>query len=496
MPKPPADCTDNRDSRQAVAAACLHRLDDSGGCGAGAACPACPVRRSVLETFQTGQGRHDVEAWLPFEDAGHPQARCLLLSTALLRFDHAERVLLCAQDITARKRAEQALRDNEQRFRLLYESMPVGYQSLDAEGRFIDVNHVWLDMLGYTRAEVIGRWFGDLLAPHLVAAFRERFEQFKAQGQGQFEYEMVRKDGTRATIAFTGRIGHDPAGAFRQTHCILADVTERRRLEEQVRQAQKMEAIGRLAAGVAHDFNNQLTIIRGYCDLLMSQRSGEDPTWEALLEIRRASDRAHSTTSHLLSFSRKQILHPQPVDLNALLLEMRNAMARIVGKGITLTVAAAPQLRPVLVDRSGMEQVVMNLIVNAADAMPDGGELTLRTGNVDLPAAQVRQHELARPGGYVLLEVCDSGLGMDGQTMERVFEPFFTTKDVGKGTGLGLPMVLGFIQQSNGFIDIASQVGKGTTARIYLPAAPAPAEPAPSPGPRRRPRKQPRHSRP
>ena len=285
------------------------------------------------------------------------------------------------------------------------------------------------------------------------------------------EIQAIRKDGSPILVETTGV----PVvlGGKNATMAVLRDLTEQKRLEAQYRQAQKMEAVGRLAAGVAHDFNNQLTIIQGYCQILMKDLASSDPLWSPLTEIYKASNRAQSTTSHLLAFSRKQILYPEVVDLGDMLTELRDPVSKIIGEDVQFAVVAQKGVPPVFVDRAGLHQAIMNLIVNARDAMPNGGELTLRITGVTLDQAQAAEFPEAPAGKYVMIEVADSGVGMDTQTLERVFEPFFTTKDAGKGTGLGVPMVQGFIRQSHGFIVFRSQKGKGTTARILLPPAQA-----------------------
>jgi CheY-like chemotaxis protein/anti-sigma regulatory factor (Ser/Thr protein kinase) len=232
-----------------------------------------------------------------------------------------------------------------------------------------------------------------------------------------------------------------------------------------------METVGRLAAGVAHDFNNQLTVILGYADMFLSEGRKDDPLWEPMTQIRQAARRAHSTTSHLLSFSRKQILAAELVDLREFLKETEMPVSRMLGEDIRLIVAVDPDCPPVFVDKSGLHQAIMNIVVNARDAMPNGGELVLQASRFNLASANATEFAEAAPGTYVLLEVIDTGAGMDGQTLEHAFEPFFTTKEQGKGTGLGLPMVMGFVGQSHGFVGIKSEPGKGTIVRLLFPPA-------------------------
>jgi two-component system, cell cycle sensor histidine kinase and response regulator CckA len=303
---------------------------------------------------------------------------------------------------------------------------------------------------------------------------RKRVEQALADAVSglkdyDLDYRIPMPDGREKFVHAQAEVLRDSDGQPTLMRGTIQDITERRQLEAQYRQAQKMEAVGRLAAGVAHDFNNQLTVIQGYSDMLLKGRPQTDPIWEALTQIRQASRRAHSTTSHLLSFSRKQVLNPECVDLNELLREMRNPVARMIGEDIRLTVVTEPEPLTTSIDKSGMQQAIMNLVVNARDAMPQGGSLVLRASTANVDKAQASEYGDAAPGRYAMVEVIDTGVGMDARTLERVFEPFFTTKEVGKGTGLGLPMVHGFINQSHGFIGFRSQPGKGTTVRILLP---------------------------
>jgi PAS domain S-box-containing protein len=375
------------------------------------------------------------------------------------------------RDITEQKRASEAVRESEQRFRSLVESAPDAVY-VQSGGRFVYLNPTACKLFGVARPEeLLGKDLMERVAPEFRGAIRERIQRQKETGQPAplMEQEYLRVDGSRVPVETTAMyIRYEGLDA----HLVyVRDITDRRRLAEQYRQAQKMESVGRLAAGVAHDFNNQLTVIRAYCDLLMADVKPESPLWNPLMEIRRASDRAKSTTSHLLSFSRKQILQAEVVDLNQLLKEMRNPTSKMVGEDIELEVVAAPGATSVLVDRAAMQQAIMNLIVNARDAMSAGGRLTLRSAEVTVGPEEAKAFAGAPPGRYVLLEVADTGAGMDAATLGQVFDPFFTTKEVGKGTGLGLPMVHGFVSQSSGYISIDSAVGQGTTVRLLLPVA-------------------------
>jgi hypothetical protein len=251
----------------------------------------------------------------------------------------------------------------------------------------------------------------------------------------------------------------------------IRNISERRRLEERVQQSQKLEAVGRLAGGVAHDFNNMLTAIIGYSDLMAATLPAADPIREGLQEIRKAGDRAASLTQQLLAFSRKQILQPTTLDLNSLIADTHKMLRRLIPEDIELTTHLDPAVYPVLADAAQTQQVLINLVLNSRDAMPQGGQLRIETANAELTKSYARKHSEVKPGAYVLLTVSDTGCGMDKETLARLFEPFFTTKVQGKGTGLGLATVYGIVKQSGGHIEVTSQPGQGTTFRVFLPMA-------------------------
>ncbi|MCD6304002.1 MAG: PAS domain S-box protein, partial [Planctomycetes bacterium] len=563
-----------------------------------------PVRRVLREGVVVGLANHTM---LISRDGTRRQ---IADSAAPIRKDDGSvsGVVLVFRDVTEEYNRRQALRESEQRFRLLYEQAPLGYQSLDEAGQVLAVNHAWIETTGLAEEDAIGRNFAELLAPQDRGRFQEAFEELKRAGELHgAEFRLVRPDDAEVIVAFDGRAARDAAGEFRGAHCILADVTarrhaeqairaararlesilraaptgiglvrdrvllevndrvceitgygrqellgrstrmlypserefeqvgrayeplsrggvgavetrwvrkdgtvidvllnaagidpsdpsagvtftvmditdrkqaeqQRRHLEEQLRTAQKMEAVGRLAGGVAHDFRNQLTVITGYAELLLRDNPPGSATGDAVSEILEAAHRATTTTSQLLTLGRRQTLRPQVIDVNEVLRSLEGSLGRMLGEAVRLSSAAEATL-PVLVDRALLEQALVNLAVNARDAMPTGGELRFEAGDVTLDSSSAATKALP-PGRYVRIAVTDTGVGMDERTLRRAFEPFFTTKGVGEGTGLGLSMVYGFVQQSGGAIEVESQPGEGTTFVIHLPAASGRVSPA------------------
>ncbi len=381
-------------------------------------------------------------------------------------------VLWTFVDVTERQRAEKEMRKSEERFRKLFDSNTIGITIADLEGNTYEVNDAYLQMLGYTREDLLAgkvRWT-DRTPHEYQARDAEAAEELRRTGiASPWEKELLRKDGTRVPVL----IGVAMLKASEEGRCIAytVDLTERRNLEEQFRQAQKMEAVGQLAGGVAHDFNNMLTAILGYSELLSERFEAGSEEFEGLEEIRKAAERAASLTRQLLAFSRQQVLERRVLDLNHLIEEVEKMLRRLIGEDIELNVTLAPALWRVQADAGQLEQVLLNLAVNARDAMPQGGKLTIETGNVELDDAYARQHLTVRPGRYVMIAVSDTGIGMDSRTLSRVFEPFFTTKERGKGTGLGLATVYGIVKQSGGYIWVYSEPGQGTAFKIYLPPA-------------------------
>ena len=372
-----------------------------------------------------------------------------------------------------------ALRASEAKFAKAFYANPSGMAITALDGLLVDVNESFLRTLGYTRDEVVGRNTVELGLWRDPADRGRVLAAVQAGGHVEnLELEFRTKAGVLRTLLYSAeRIELDGAPHIL---ALTTDITERRRLEEELRQSQKMEAIGQLAGGVAHDFNNILTAIHGYADLLGDELPPGDARLEDVEEIRKAARRAAQLTRQLLAFSRKQVLEPRVLDLNALIENLGKMLSPLLGENIELTSALAPGLHAVRADPNQLEQVILNLAINARDAMPKGGKLTIETSNVELDEHYATRHVGVVAGRYVMLAVSDTGTGMDEQTKARIFEPFFTTKEPGKGTGLGLSTVYGIVKQSGGNIWLYSEPGRGTTFKIHLPAVDASVEAAPA----------------
>ncbi|HKV40310.1 MAG TPA: PAS domain S-box protein, partial [Blastocatellia bacterium] len=373
-----------------------------------------------------------------------------------------------------RNESEEALVRSGGRFKELAEISHEVFWVYDVvSGKMVYVSPAYEDIFGRTCDELYRtpRSYFESVHPEdtqRISMAHER--QIRGQHTDE-EYRVIRPDGRCRWVKDRAFPITDESGKTYRVAGIVSDVTVQKQLEEQLRGAQKMEAVGRLAGGVAHDFNNLLTAILGYSQLALARLNEGEPLHKFVDEIRKAGQRAAQLTSHLLAFTRKQVLQPRVIDLNTVIMDIEKMLNRLIGEDINFTTDLEPELRPVKADRGQIDQVIMNLVVNARDAMPRGGNLTIRTSNVDLDALYADLHMEVDPGAYVLLAVTDSGIGMDKETMAQVFDPFFTTKEPGKGTGLGLSTVYGIVNQSGGHIWVYSEPGIGTTFKIYLRAA-------------------------
>ena len=376
-----------------------------------------------------------------------------------------------------RRRGEEAIRKSESTFRLLFSHNPLPTWVFDCETlQFLQVNDAAIRQYGYTADEFANMKVLDIRPEEDRAGYVEQMRSLESAGHYQANWKHKKKDGKIIDVDI---ISHRLDYAGRHVRLVVAqDISERHLLEEQLRQAQKMEAVGRLAGGVAHDFNNLLMVIKGHTELLLNAPAPSEAFTRKIQNIDRAADRATSLTRQLLAFSRMQVLQPRIMNLNGIIEDMGKLLPRLIGEDISLMIRTTPDLGRIRADVSQMEQIIMNLAVNSRDAMPGGGRLIIETSNADLDESYNSSHPIVKPGRYVLLTVTDTGTGMDAETQAHIFEPFFTTKEQGKGTGLGLATVYGVVKQSGGFIWVYSELGKGTAFKIYLPRVDQPIESA------------------
>lgn len=384
------------------------------------------------------------------------------------------------EDITERKRTEMALAESETRYRLIHDTAFDAIIISDDGDRVTDCNPSAEKIFGYTRAELIGLDLTLLIPEKYRERHRQGLKRFLAAGtsrvQGRIqEFECLRKDGTLLPIEII--LNHFTLGGRTSFTGTIRDITERKRAERKrefiqssLSQSRKMEAIGRLAGGIAHDFNNVLTAIKGNAEFAMEDIVKEDPVYPRLSEIMRSVEHASRLTRQLVLFSRGQPVERAPLSINAVIENLLVMVTRLLGVDITVTAELAPDLWTVLADEGNIEQVVMNLAVNARDAMPEGGHIVIKTENVSLDERSRPTAPEARPGRFIRLTVSDTGVGMEQEVIQRIFEPFFTTKVAGKGTGLGLSVIYGVVKQLGGWIDVESEPNKGAAFRIYLPA--------------------------
>ena len=381
-------------------------------------------------------------------------------------------------DITERKRVEEALQRSEARVRRLVESNIVGIGIGTLDGKLLNGNDAFLNILGYSREEILSgvlSW-DKITPPEYNGVDQQAVEQLRNTGIAPaWEKEFIRKDGSRVAVLI-GIVTLATEQGGMEAVSFVVDISERKQLEQQLRKAQKMEAIGQLAGGIAHDFNNLLTVIIGYSEFLLGRTGLDGKVHSYCEEIMKAGNRAASLTRQLLAFSRQQVLAPTVLNLNTVVVETEKMLRRLIGEDIKLRTALDPTLGSVKVDPGQVEQIIMNLAVNARDAMPGGGKLVIETSNTDLDDKYAAHHPPFIAGRYVLLAVTDTGIGMDEETKTHIFEPFFTTKEIGKGTGLGLSTVYGVVKQSGGYIWVYSELGHGSVFKIYLPRVDQPVQ--------------------
>ncbi len=426
------------------------------------------VRDAADEARRTGEGRtmeyrfrHKNGHWLNLEST----------SSVIRNADgEPEKLVIVNRDITKRKTAEEAFRRSQADFSSLIEHAPYGIYRATTDGRLLQVNQALTKMLGYETSE-------QLLQRDLAMdIFRDpgEYERLTDLLDGSpeikdAEAEWKRKDGTYITVRFSCRLIDNRNGLPPNVELFADDVSEKKVLERQLRMAQKMEAVGRLSGGIAHDFNNLLSVMIGYSRILKKELRDNPVSADHVLEIENAGNRAVALTRQLLAFSRQQILTPVVIELNELLLDMQKMLPRLLGEDVKVVLELGNDIGKLMADRSQVEQVIMNLAINARDAMPAGGRLEISTKNVTLDDSYSRTHPGSRAGRYVALIVSDNGVGMNSETLAHIFEPFFTTKGPGQGTGLGLSTVYGVVKQSNGYIAVESTPGQGSSFQIFLP---------------------------
>ncbi|HEY6443980.1 MAG TPA: PAS domain S-box protein [Candidatus Acidoferrales bacterium] len=427
-------------------------------------CPICAAARA-------GRGIHLDEQLLWKKDGSSFPAECW--SHPMLQDGKSIGSVVTFLDITERKQIE----DNLRRVASVVESSQDAIISQTLDGIILTWNLGAEQIYGYSRSEVLGKPLAIIVPPDRQNEFQGILKKISwGENVEQLGTICVRKDGKQVPVSLSVSSIKDANGKIVGASVIARDITETKHLEEMFLQAQKMEAVGRLAGGVAHDFNNLLGVIIGYSDIVEARLKDDDPVRAKVAQIKKAGQGAARLTRQLLAFSRQQILDSRILDLNSVVTDVQKMLQRLIGADVEMVTSLCPNLATVKADQGQMEQVIMNLIVNSRDALPDGGTLTIETSNVELDDLYVLSHPELTAGSFVMLAVTDTGTGIDAETQKHIFEPFFTTKEQGKGTGLGLSTVYGVVKQSGGSISVSSEVGRGTTFKIYLPQTQAAAE--------------------
>ncbi|MEW6347853.1 MAG: PAS domain S-box protein [Thermodesulfobacteriota bacterium] len=439
--------------------------------------------RAAIERVRETKSGVSMEYWMMLHDLDHCyEARLLPLLD--------NQIIVIIREVTEHKRAEQALLESRQRYRDLYEesertgafhrklldASPDAVVVYDIDGKPVYLSPAFTRLFGWTLDEVRGRTIDFVPAENWPETRVLIDKVLRGEDFSDAETRRLTKTGEIIDVSVSGAVFFDLEGRPAGSVIHLRDITERKRLEEQLRQAAKMEAIGRLAGGVAHDFNNLLTVMLGYSKMLVQQLPKESPYYSKLVQVGNSAERAAALTRQLLAFSRKQVLEVRVLDLNAGISAIEDMLRRLIGEDIELTTVFSPNLGKIEADPVQIEQILVNLAANARDAMPSGGTLTIETNNVMLDEEYARTHSDVQSGSYVMLAVSDTGEGMNPETVSRVFEPFFSTKARGKGTGLGLSTVYGIAKQHNGHIYVYSEPGLGTTFKVYFPRIDQPAE--------------------
>ncbi|PKN45355.1 MAG: hypothetical protein CVU63_09000, partial [Deltaproteobacteria bacterium HGW-Deltaproteobacteria-20] len=453
---------------------CSHRYEHPQGCGRTRHCGLCPVFSAIRKALEQGASSHDIEMEALVGAPGSVASRWFAVTVEPLMLDGSPHAIAALLDITERRRAASELARSEARARAMYDCLPLPtfvWRRTSEAFVLEDCNLVATEVFGEAVASEVGKPLGDLAGP-LLALFDNVERCFQDQTALRSEVKTVLNGGDRTLVVTHGFVPPDRVLVH------VDDVTERRRAEAAVRTSHRLEAIGQLAGGVAHDFNNLLLVINSNADFALEAIPEDDPVRRDVMEIRRAGRRAADLTKQLLAFSRRQLLEPRVLDLNDVVMPLEHMLRRLVGEHISVVIRTSDEPAVIRADPGQMEQVIVNLVVNARDAMPDGGTLVLEMAIEEEESSGPPSSSGPRAAaGYVRLSVVDTGTGMDAATRERVFEPFFTTKDVGKGTGLGLATVYGIVTQSGGFVRVESEEGRGTAFHILLPRVTVPVAP-------------------